>query len=100
MERPDEAVEVLTKLGDLEDADYGRVYIEYGGFSDSRTVLYHEGHWCYDDTKHSYYFTCLSFQEALWYMIDPPDENAWEDNIVRYHGEVNPGVTLPRGEHP
>lgn len=95
-----DAKEILEKLGWLEDQNYGRVYIEYGGFSDSRTVLYHEGHWCYDDSKHSNYFTCSSLGEALECMVSPPSENDWEENIIKHYGAINPEVTLPRGEHP
>lgn len=92
--------EMIGKIGELEDPNYGRVYIEFGGFSDSRTVLYHEGHWCFDDSKHSKYYTCSSFTEALECLVNPPGEDEWVENIEKYYGAVNPAVTLPRGEHP
>ncbi len=92
--------EVVDRLSMLDDPSYGRVYIEFGGFSDSRTVLYHEGHWCYDDSKHSNYFTCASLGEALECMVSPPSENDWEENIVKHYGPRTPGAMLGQGEHP
>lgn len=77
-----DAEEVVSRLGDLEDPNYGRVYIEYGGFTTSRTALYHEGRWCFDDERHgNSYYVCDSLLEALECIVSPPTEQQWEENL-------------------
>ena len=80
--------DTLQKVGDLEDPEYGRVYVEFGGFKNSKTILYHEGRWCFEDSAHKEYFKCNSFVEALECLINPPGADEWEEN-VKQQGEYS-----------
>lgn len=91
---------LLDGLESLIDSDYGRIYIEWGGFRTAREVMHSdEGGWMFSDAIHPHNFHCASLREALGYMLEPPTEAAWEENIIHYHGPVSPGATL-QGEHP
>lgn len=74
--------ELLNCLDTLE-GEYGGIYIEFGGFRDWKTIGKDARGWYYHDYKHrDDEFRVPTLRLAIECLINPPDEEAWEQNKI------------------